>query len=234
MTPLRQRLIHDLQLRNYSPRTVECYVSAVAPFARHFGRSPEQLGAEHTRQYQLHLLGQKASWSRFNQASWALRFLYGVTLQRPDTVPYGKRPRSLPAVLSRDEVRRLFDVVNVPWFLMLLRLTYACGLRLGRGRPPAGEGVWRWSRCCRPGSGQAQQKTVHEARASKTGGEGGGGRRRCEAGARGQAGGQKRGKMLGWGKQAGRHGAGAARARLGQAGKWVKPAVARADAAAVE
>jgi site-specific recombinase XerD len=134
MTPLRQRLIHDLQLRNYSPRTVECYVSAVAHFARHFGRSPEHLGAEHTRAYQLHLLGQKASWSRFNQAVCALRFLYGVTLRRPGAVPlipYGKRPRSLPCVLSRDEVRRLFDAVNLPWLLMPVRLTYACGLRLG-------------------------------------------------------------------------------------------------------
>jgi site-specific recombinase XerD len=134
MTPLRQRLVHDLQLRNYSPRTVECYVSAVAHFARHFGRSPEHLGAEHTRAYQLHLLGQKASWSRFNQAVCALRFLYGVTLGRPDTVPlipYGKRPKTLPAVLSRDEVRCLFAVVNLPWFLMLVQTTYACGLRLG-------------------------------------------------------------------------------------------------------
>src|SRR5262249_37446819 len=132
MTPLRQRLIHDLQLRNYSPRTVECYVSAVAHFALHFGRSPEHLGAEHTRQYQLHLLGQKASWSRFNQAACALRFLYSVTLGGPDllhTIPYGKKPRPLPCVLSRDEVRRLFDAVNLPWSLMLVRLTYACGLR---------------------------------------------------------------------------------------------------------
>jgi site-specific recombinase XerD len=63
-----------------------------------------------------------------------LRFLYGVTLGRPDTVPlipYGKRPKSLPCVLSRDEVRRLFEVVNLPWFLVLLQTTYACGPRLG-------------------------------------------------------------------------------------------------------
>lgn len=134
MTPLRQRLIHDLQLRNYSPRTVECYVSAVARFAQHFGRSPEHLDAEHTRLYQLHLLQQKASWSRFNQVVCALRFLYGVTLQRQGIVtmiPFGKKPRALPAVLSRDEVRCLFDSVKLPWFLMLLQTTYACGLRLG-------------------------------------------------------------------------------------------------------
>jgi site-specific recombinase XerD len=134
MTPLRQRLIHDLQLRNYSPRTVECYVRAVAHFARHFGRSPEHLDAEHVRQYQLHLLAQKASWSRFNQVVCALRFFYGVTLQRQGLVvmiPYGKKPRSLPCVLSPDEVRCLFAAVNLPWFLMLLQTTYACGLRLG-------------------------------------------------------------------------------------------------------
>jgi site-specific recombinase XerD len=134
MTPLRQRLIHDLQLRNYSPRTVSCYVAASAHFAKHFGRSPEHLDAEHVRQYQLHLLARKVSWSRFNQAVCALRFLYGVTLQRPGLVTmiaYGKKPRSLPAVLSPDEVRCLFDSVDLPWFLMLLQTTYACGLRLG-------------------------------------------------------------------------------------------------------
>jgi integrase/recombinase XerD len=83
MTPLRKRLIDDLQLRNYSPRTISCYVSAVARFAQHFGRSPEDLGSDHTRLYQLHLLQQRVSWCRFNQAVSALRFLYRVTLQRP-------------------------------------------------------------------------------------------------------------------------------------------------------
>jgi integrase/recombinase XerD len=133
MTPLRQRLIDDLQLRNYSPKTISCYVQAVARFAKHFGRSPEDLDAEHLRLYQLHLIQQKASWSRFNQAVCALRFLYGTTLQRPGLVPFipfGKKPRSLPCVLSTDEVRALFDAVKLPWLLLFLQTTYACGLRL--------------------------------------------------------------------------------------------------------
>ena len=77
MTPLRQRFLDDLRLRNYSPRTLEAYVSAVARFARHFGRSPELLGPEEIRSYQLHLIQQEhASWSRFNQAVCALRWRY--------------------------------------------------------------------------------------------------------------------------------------------------------------
>jgi len=76
MTPLRQRMVEDLRLRNYSPRTVETYVAAVARFARHFGKSPEVLGPEDVRAYQRHLLEQgHASWSRFNQTVCALRFL---------------------------------------------------------------------------------------------------------------------------------------------------------------
>jgi site-specific recombinase XerD len=133
MTPLRQRLLHDLQLRNYSPKTIACYVAAVARFAAHFGRSPDRLGPEHTRLYQLHLLAQKASWCRFNQAVCALRFFYGVTLQRPDVVvaiPYGKKPKPLPAVLSTDEVARLFAAVTDPRDLLLLQTAYAAGLRV--------------------------------------------------------------------------------------------------------
>jgi integrase/recombinase XerD len=133
MTPLRQRFLQDLQLRNYAPKTVDVYVRCVAAFARHFGRSPEHLGAEHVRLYQLHLLEQRASWCRFNQAVCALRFLFRVTLRRPgevEMVPYGRRPRPLPAVLSTDEVRRLFDAAEGPTFRLILQAAYACGLRV--------------------------------------------------------------------------------------------------------
>jgi site-specific recombinase XerD len=133
MTPLRQRFTQDLQLRNYAPRTISVYVSAVARFARHFGRSPEQLDAENVRAYQLHLLSQKASWCRFNQAVSALRLLYSLTLKRPDVVvmiPYGKKPKPLPDVLGADEVARLFAAVSNPRDLMILRTAYAAGLRV--------------------------------------------------------------------------------------------------------
>ena len=125
MTPLRQRYIHDLELRNRSPRTISCYVWHVAAFAKHFGRSPEELGPEEVRAYQLHLVHERrASWSSFNQAVCALRFLYDVTLPRDWPVahiPYGKRPRKVPTVLSRDEVQRLLKPymkgteLLVPW-----------------------------------------------------------------------------------------------------------------------
>jgi site-specific recombinase XerD len=73
------------------------------------------------------------SWSRFNQAVCALRFFYGVTLRRPGLVqmlPYGKKPKALPRVLSQDEVRRLFDAVCDPHFRLLLQTAYAAGLRV--------------------------------------------------------------------------------------------------------
>ncbi len=135
MTPLRQRFLEDLKRRNYSPRTLECYVAAVAAFARHFGRSPERLDAEHVRQYQLHLIAQGASWSRFNQTVCALRFLYRFTLGRPgmvEMIPFARRPRVLPAVLSQAEVARLIAAAARldDRFAVLLQLAYGCGLRL--------------------------------------------------------------------------------------------------------
>jgi site-specific recombinase XerD len=133
MTPLRQRFLHDLQLRNYSPRTVETYLQHVARFARHFNRSPEHLGAEEIRSYQLYLLHERhASWSVFNQAVCALRFLYRTTLRAAfgvDMIPYGKKPRALPAVLSRAEVAQLLALVRQPLERLILQTTYACGLR---------------------------------------------------------------------------------------------------------
>ncbi len=133
MTPLRQRFVDDLRLRNRAPRTIETYVSVVAQFARHFGRSPEVLGPEEVRTYQLHLLERGVSWSTFNQTVCALRFLYGTTLGRPGQVaqiPFGKRPRKLPCVLSPVEVTHLLDAGEPGRERVMLQTTYACGLRL--------------------------------------------------------------------------------------------------------
>jgi site-specific recombinase XerD len=126
-------MLDDLRLRNYAPRTIDTYVGAVAQFARHCGKSPALLGPQEVRAYQLHLLHTHASWSRFNQVVCALRFLYRVTLGRPDVVtmiPYGKRPQTLPAVLSRAEVQRLLAALPDNRYRTLIRTTYACGLRL--------------------------------------------------------------------------------------------------------
>ena len=133
MNPLRQRFIDDMRLRNLSPRTIEAYVHRAAKFAKHFGRSPEQLGPEHIRDYQLHLIAQHASWSQFNQTVCALRFLYTTTLQRPHLVehlPFAKRPRVLPTVLGREEVARLLAGALPGRDRTLLETTYSCGLRL--------------------------------------------------------------------------------------------------------
>lgn len=134
MTPLRRRFVEDLALRNYSPRTIECYVAQVARFAAHFGRSPEVLGAEEVRAFQLHLLEKRVSWSLFNQAVCALRLLYGMTLRRPELVvmiPFGSKPRTIPCVLSADEVARLLRAAPCGRDRVLLQTAYALGLRLG-------------------------------------------------------------------------------------------------------
>src|SRR6266581_9236255 len=83
LTPLRQRMLEDLQIRNYSPHTIDGYLRYVAQFAKHFRTSPDRLGPEHIRTYQLHLLRQQVSESVFIQTVCALRFLYETTLGRP-------------------------------------------------------------------------------------------------------------------------------------------------------
>jgi integrase/recombinase XerD len=134
MTPLRRRLIDELTRRNYSPRTVEAYVGAVARAARHFRRPPDRLTPGDLRDYQLHLIAAAASWSRFNQAACALRFFYRHVLGRPEVVPavpFARRPRALPVVLAPAEVRRLLAAVPPGRNRLIFRLAYGCGLRLG-------------------------------------------------------------------------------------------------------
>jgi site-specific recombinase XerD len=134
MTPLRQRFIGELTRRNRAARTIQTYVEALARVARHFNRSPDQLTPEQVREYQLHLVGRGLSWSLCNQVAAALRFFYRHVLGRDDVVthvPYGRRPRRLPVVLSPGDVRRLLGAAPPGRYRLMLRVAYGCGLRLG-------------------------------------------------------------------------------------------------------
>jgi site-specific recombinase XerD len=134
MTTLRQRMIDDLKVRNRSSRTIQSYIAHVAKFARYFGRSPELLGPEEIRQFQVYLVEQRrVSWSNFNQAVCALRFLYRHTLGRDWVVahiPFPRQPKKLPVVLSQAEVIRFLDAIRTIKFRAILMTVYAAGLRL--------------------------------------------------------------------------------------------------------
>jgi integrase/recombinase XerD len=99
VTPLRQRMLEDLQIRHYSPITSRVYLHSVSEFAKHFGKPPDQLGPEHIRQYQLFLIKEKqASQSTCVQLVCALRFLYTHTLHRKiqiERIPFPRRERRL-------------------------------------------------------------------------------------------------------------------------------------------
>ena len=134
MTPLRQRMLHELQRRNYSPSTIRGYLGAVRQFAEHFHCSPEQLGPEQLRQYQRYLLQEKKlEPSTVEVRVSALRFLYKRTLKRRDLafddLIFPKVPHKLPTVLSQDEVVRLIEAAPNRLYRMILVLLYATGVR---------------------------------------------------------------------------------------------------------
>jgi site-specific recombinase XerD len=136
MTELRTRMIRDMTLRGFSPRTHESYIAAVVHLARHYRRSPEQLTNEEVQAYLLHLVQQrKLAWATCSLAVNAFRFLYHVTLGRDRTdfrVPAPKVPQKLPEILSREDVWRLIDAASVPTHRLLLATTYAAGLRVSK------------------------------------------------------------------------------------------------------
>ena len=137
MTPLRQRMLEDMQLRGFSARTQECYVAAVRQLAAHYHISPARLTEEDLRQYFLYLANEKkVARATATIALCGIKFLYEHTLQRPwPTLRFVRPPREkkLPVVLSRDEVRRILAEVRIPVYRACLTTIYACGLRLLEG-----------------------------------------------------------------------------------------------------
>ena len=132
MSPLRRRMIEDMTVRNLSPATQRSYVHAVAKFSRYFGRSPDHLGLEDVRAFQVHLVSNGVSWAALNQTVCALRFFFGVTLghaEIPERIPYARKPRTLPLVLSADEVVRFLEAVPSLKTRTALTTAYAAGLR---------------------------------------------------------------------------------------------------------
>jgi integrase/recombinase XerD len=134
MTPLRRRMIEDMELKNLAPRTIAVYTGRVAAFARHFGRSPDALGREEVRSYLLHLVQEEhASWCVYNQTVAALRFLYEVTLERHGImvrIACPKQPKRLPSVLSLEETARFFSAILSIKHRAILMTAYAAGLRI--------------------------------------------------------------------------------------------------------
>lgn len=133
MSPLRRRMIEAMTVCNLSPATQQSYVHAVQKFSRHFGRSPDGLDLEDVRAFQVHLVSAGISWAALNQIVCALRFFYGVPLGRdtiPERIPYARKPRTLPIVLSGDEVVQFLEAVSSLKARVALTTAYAAGLRV--------------------------------------------------------------------------------------------------------
>ena len=133
MTHLRKRTLEELERRNYSQATARTYIGAIRLFAEYFHRSPDQLGPEHIRQYQLHLVQRGLNPKSIQVQMAALRFLFGKVLRRRysrDDLPLPKLlRRQIPLVLSRDEVARLIaSAANLEHRTILMTL-YSTGMR---------------------------------------------------------------------------------------------------------
>ena len=127
-------MLEEIQRRNYSPETTRSYIHAVKQFAEYFGKSPEKLGAEEVRRYQLYLLNEK----KYTAGSVkvhisALHFFYKKVLKRRDLtlddLVYPKKPKKLPVVLSQGEVTRLIEATTNPMHRTVLMVLYGTGIR---------------------------------------------------------------------------------------------------------
>jgi integrase/recombinase XerD len=132
VSPLRRRMIEDMTIRKFAPRTQEGYIRAVKNFSAFLGASPDKAGFEDVRRYQLHLVSSGAGVPTINHTLTALRFLFMVTLRKPDVVihlPFVRQARKLPVVLSPEEVARLLEAAPGLKYKAALSVAYAAGLR---------------------------------------------------------------------------------------------------------
>ena len=133
MSPLRRRMIEDMTIRKFAPKTQQDYIRRVKNFAAFLGRSPDTASFEDVRRYQLHLATSGAGVPTINQSVSTLRFFFRVTLRRADIVNHTQfvhEPRKLPVVLSPEEVARLLDAAPGLKYKAALSVAYGAGLRV--------------------------------------------------------------------------------------------------------
>lgn len=137
MTPLRRQMIEEMQLRGYAPSTIEGYIHSVAQLARHYRRSPDKLEEDEVRRYLLHLtVDKKIARGSFSVVLGGIRFFYHKALGREWKCLDVAKPRydkTLPVVLSREEVWRILDAIRIDVYRVCLTTIYSCGLRLMEG-----------------------------------------------------------------------------------------------------
>jgi integrase/recombinase XerD len=132
ISPLRQRMIDDMRLRKFSPKTQTAYIRAVKNFTRFLGRSPDTASAEDLRRFQLHCVADGISSTTLNATITALKFFFETTLGRSSALVKMSRvhePRKLPVVLSLEEVTRLLEAAGSLKYQAALAVAYGAGLR---------------------------------------------------------------------------------------------------------
>jgi integrase/recombinase XerD len=133
MTQLRQRMLDELQRRNYAQSTADAYVHALKEFAAYYHRPPDRLGPKEISQFQIHLLrDRKLAVRTVMQRTAAVRFFFVHTLKRsypPNTFRYPKTPQRLPVILSQEEVQRMLDAATSLLHRTLLMTLYSTGMR---------------------------------------------------------------------------------------------------------
>jgi len=133
MSPLRRRMIEDMTIRKFAPKTQHDYLQRVKNFTAYLGRSPDTASSEDVRRYQLHLTTRGVGVPTVNQTVSTLRFFFKVTLGRPDLVErtaFVHEPRKLPVVLSPEEVARLLEAAPTLKYRAALSVAYGAGLRV--------------------------------------------------------------------------------------------------------